>query len=526
MRGALSYLLLRRIKNMIKSVFKSPAKLIYAVVMIGIIILTLWSGGTDSQDSSEEFRDIHELIAGALVLYTVMFILIAKGGFNNGASMFSMPDVNFIFPAPISPKRVLFFGLFQQLWKSLLIGFFILFQYGWMGSVYGVDYGVVLMILLGYALTVFCAQLTAMTIYSFTNSNENRRKLLKILFYGIIAAYVAALLMMLIQDKAEFLSRLVSALYSLPARLFPVSGWIAGSFYGFIFADTSAIVLGLSLYAVYIVSMVILIMGARQDYYEDVLKTTEISYTAAAAARSGQMAERIGRNVKTGKTGLGKGEGADAFYYKHLIENRRARVLLLSGQSLIFALSVIAFSFFMGEAGIIAVFIFATYMQVFGAAMGRLPRELMKQYVYLVPESSFKKLIACMKESFSGMVIEAVVIFVPVALILGLSPVEAVMCMVARISFALLFTAGNLLVERVFGMVSSKMLIILFYFVTLLVMSLPGIFAAILLMSFGIVILTEIVTVMLLLTLFNVPVALLVIFLCKNVLQCAELNTR
>ena len=524
MRGGLSYLLLRRMKNQIKSVIKSPPKLIYAVIMIGIIILTIFTGGTDSREG--EFRDIRELTAGVLVLYTAMFILIAKGGFNNGASMFSMPDVNLVFPAPISPKKVLFFGLFQQLWKSLLIGFFILFQYGWMGSVFGVDYGVVLMILLGYALTVFSAQLTAMTIYSFTNAHEKRRTVIKILFYGIIIAYVAALLIVLAADRADFLSRLVELLGSLPARLFPISGWVAGSFYGFILADTSAIVLGLSLYAVYIAGMVILIVNARQDYYEDVLKTTEITYNAAAAAKSGQMAERIGRNVKTGKTGLGRGEGADAFYYKHLIENRRARVLLVSGQSLIFALSVIVFSFFMGEVGVISVFVFATYMQVFGVAMGRLPRELIKHYVYLVPEPSFKKLIACMRESFSGMVVEAVIIFVPVAFILGLSPIDTLMCIVARLSFALLFMGGNLLVERVFGMVSSKMLIILFYFATLLVISLPGLLAAILFTSLGLVIISEIVTVMLVLAIINVPLALLLLYLCRNVLHNAELNTR
>ena len=47
--------------------------------------------------------------------------------------------------------------------------------------------------------------------------------------------------------------------------------------------------------------------------------------------------------------------------------------------------------------------------------------------------------------------------------------------MLARISFALLFTAGNVLVERVFGMVQSKTLIFLFYFAALILMAVPGI---------------------------------------------------
>ena len=55
----------------------------------------------------------------------------------------------------------------------------------------------------------------------------------------------------------------------------------------------------------------------------------------------------------------------------------------------------------------------------------------------------------------------------------------AVFCVAARVSYSLLFTAGNVLVERVFGMVQSKTLIFLFYFLALLVMAVPGIAACV-----------------------------------------------
>ena len=41
------------------------------------------------------------------------------------------------------------------------------------------------------------------------------------------------------------------------------------------------------------------------------------------------------------------------------------------------------------------------------------------------------------------------------------------------------FTAGNVCVERVFGMVRSKTLISLFYFLVLLLMAIPGIAACV-----------------------------------------------
>ena len=98
------------------------------------------------------------------------------------------------------------------------------------------------------------------------------------------------------------------------------------------------------------------------------------------------------------------------------------------------------------------------------------------------------------------------------------------MCIVARISFSLLFIAGNVLVERVFGMVTSKTLIFLFYFLALLVMTIPGIAAMVVLTlvlpSFGIAVGLLGMAVM------NVLIALLVLWLCRNLLQYAELNSR
>ena len=41
----LSYLLFTRFKNQIKGVFRSPAKLIYAVILIALLVLVIVGGG-------------------------------------------------------------------------------------------------------------------------------------------------------------------------------------------------------------------------------------------------------------------------------------------------------------------------------------------------------------------------------------------------------------------------------------------------------------------------------------------------
>src|SRR5699024_6765907 len=109
-----------------------------------------------------------------------------------------------------------------------------------------------------------------------------------------------------------------------------------------------------------------------------------------------------------GRTGLGGGEGASAFWYKHRIENRRSRTFILGGAELIFVIATIGFGFFMRDEGVVPVLAFAVYMQMFSSSMRRLPREMMKPYVYLVPEPPFKKLLWCIRESVGSFALMAV----------------------------------------------------------------------------------------------------------------------
>ena len=90
----------------------------------------------------------------------------------------------------------------------------------------------------------------------------------------------------------------------------------------------------------------------------------------------------------------------------------------------------------------------------------------------------------------------------------------------AYFPYAYLFTAGNLVTERVFGSMTVKALIFLFYFVVLILMAVPGVAAAI----FAGKVMPEWCA-LLVLSGVNVLVALLGVFACRNILSSAELNT-
>lgn len=521
-KNALTYLLIVKFKNQIRELVKKPARLIYFIFLIGLIVFSALSSNRGDPGVAA-YRDIRELMAGITAFYIIIFAMMAYNGFKNGATMFRMADVNMIFTSPISPKRTLFYGLFQQLGTSLLLGFFFLYQYSWMHNVYGVSFTTVVIILIGYSLSVFCAQLTAMVIYSFTSYDDNRKRIAGIIFFGLFIVYAVGLVLFLLQDRTQLVPNLVIAGNSIFIRLMPVAGWMGSIVSGIILNETSAILTGSVLTAVYIAGMTVLLTYAKQDYYEDVLRASEDQQIALIAKSEGRMTEGRGK-VKIGKTGFTKGEGASVFYYKQRIEDRRARKFIVDGVALIFVIVTVILGVFMKNGGIMMVFVASSYMQFISVKTGRFSKELDKPYIFLVPEPPFKKMLYCIKEAFTGYLAEAVLIYVPLAFIMQLSPYDTIMIMIARISFAYLFTAANILMLRVFGTTQSRTLLYTFYILTVVIMSVPAIVAGALISAAGIVLLSDFFIMFAVMTACNISVTLLVIYLCRNVLKYAELK--
>lgn len=520
--SALLYLFGTRIKNMLKDMKRHPSKLILILFYIALFVVVLVAGGRSHLEPGETYRPMAELYAMAFALYGAMYLMTAFHGISSGATFFTIADVNLVFPSPIRPRRILLYGLVRQLGTSLLVGFFLLFQYGWLSNTYGIAPGHLVAIVIGYAIATFCASISAMLIYTCTSGKPEAQKLVKrvlmavailVVVYCIYPAFTA-------QDK---LGAIVAKANSLPVSIVPVVGWLRLFVAGWIGGEVTTLLLGLGLMILLIAGLIYALFHVQGDFYEDVLGATEVSYSAITAQKEGKLAEASPAHVKVGKTGIGRGYGPSAFFYKHLLENRRARLFVLDTTSLIFLATTLVFAFFLREAGIFPIFLFATYMQVFSSSMGRWLRELTQPYVYLIPEDPFKKLCAICGETVYKSVVEAIVLLIPVGVIVGASVPEVIICILCRITFGLLFIGCNILCERLFGSVVSKALILFLFFIIILVMAAPGVVLGIL-SNVYLPLLPEMLQLLLVMSICNVGIAALVAFLCRNILSFAELN--
>ena len=517
---ALGYLLCTKLKNQLKTLVQKPGRLIYALFLLACLVLVVVAGG--QAPDRADYRPLPELTAIALAMYLLMFVLCLHNGFSQGGTLFRMGDVNFLFTAPIRPQAVLVYGLLQQMGTSLLVGFFLLFQYSWLHSTYGVNLWQLAGLLVGYALATFLGQVTAMVLYIFTSASPRRQKLCKTVLYvllGCLAAWVLAAA--LPGERSGLVERAAAAANAPLVQAFPVAGWLSVAAGGLLGGKASLILLGLGLCGVYFALLVLAVVKMNPDFYEDVLQSTETVQSAINARKEGT--EATPQRVKVGRTGLARGWGASAFFAKHRLENRRARKFLLSANQLIFALVVIGYSILVPDSGWVGAFAMAAYLQLFTVRSGRFSQEMKRPYLYLVPEPPMKKLFWSLLEIFPSAALETLVIFVPVALLLRLTPVEMAACIAGRLSFTVVYTAADVAVRRLWGGGLSRLAGSLLFLALSFAMILPGLAAAV---AAAVGWDGSAAAAVLAMAAANLPLSLLVLFLCRNMLQYAELNNQ
>lgn len=519
---ALLYMLFLTYKNSIKQLLVNPGKLIFTIAIIALLVFTIVFGGSP-EATYDIYSPISELSAMALALYLLIFITSANTGFNRGASFYSMSDVNILFTSPFASQKILIYGLIKQIGMSLWVGFFLIFQYSWLSDRYGISIVDLLAIILGYCLVFFTGQLTAMAIYIFISGNEKRRNLLKSILIGLGIALALLIGIPIFSVTGNKMAALVIALGNDWINYIPIVGWIKAAADCFLFEKPLTALLWLLPLVGYVLLFVYAVSKSHADYYEDVLSASEYTYNIRNAAQSGQIAENIPTNIKTGKSGFQHGYGAWIFFFKHLRENRRTKIPFIDTGTLMNVLAVTVFTLIMQENGILAIFIFATYMQIFAIAMGRWNRELHKHYVYLIPQSNFHKLLGIIAESVMRFLPDAILVMGIVGLILQLPPLDIICCIIARFGFALIILAGNILSERTMGGLNSKMMLVMLYFILLIIVAAPGIILAVVLAQvFG---LTSIFAGLAISCIWNISVSTIIMLGCRNILRTPEIKT-
>lgn len=519
----LRYLAFTTMKNRLREMVKKPSRLIYAIVLLALLVFTMVGGSHTGGNGPQHGMD--GLTAIVLAFYTAMFLMTANAGFSRGGSIFNLSDATMLFTAPIRPQTILFYGLLRQMGASLLVGFFLLFQYANLHNLYNITVLQMIVLLILYGCAIFLGQVAAMMLYAFTSHDQRRQRLCRAVLSGVYALCGLWLAARCLPFGLEgFGARAVAQATGGFLYAVPVGGWLGLAAKGALVGDWGLAAQGVGLCVLLTAILLRLLFCMDPDYYEDVLKSAEISYSAISAKKEGTMREALPANIKVGKTGLRGGWGSSAFFRKHLLENRRSRKFILPANSLLFAVITVIFCVFTKNGGLLPTFLMATYLQLFSAmTTGRFNYELTRPYLYLVPEPALKKLLWALAETMPSMVLDALVIFVPVGVLLRLGPAEFLAAVLARVAFGIVYLSADIAVQRIWGGSVSRVLVLLLYLAISLMIMAPGVALA---LVGGLIWDLGTVGMLLLTVAGNLPASLLMLFLCRNLLQYAELSSR
>jgi hypothetical protein len=529
---AILFLVRKEIKNQLLQLLRHPAKLILYLAVLALLVFSMLSGS--KQSTTREYLDYR--ILHGIYLVVLMFIAVPSilSGLKSGTTFFKMSDVNLLFVSPISPKKILAYGLVKQMASTLLMMFFLLFYGGMMSTAFGITPVQMVILVLGIALMVFAIQTVTLLIYTYSNGRPKRIRKVEITLYAVIVAMVAFIFGKFLLSGSN-IEALYAALASPYLEFVPIVGWIKGMIFAALKGNTVNVILYAVLNGIAIAGSILLFMNSESDYYEDVLQTTERTFELKESVKKGHGFAMSKKTQKVKNTGINHGWGANTFFFKHLLQNKRQSPIPFVGVStlVLLAVNILLVIFLRAISGsdedqiptsmlmTIALVASSYILFIFNAA-GDWVQELQKPYIYLIPATPFDKLIWASLSTVIKPVVDGVLIFTALSIILSASPATALLCMLVYSSMGFLYIAANILFQRLFGQGISKGIVMLAYMLVILLLLAPGIgISAVLSIFAGW--LPELV-IGLPVVIWNILISIGVFAACRNLLSTVEFS--
>ncbi|KEI06228.1 hypothetical protein FDC62_04605 [Clostridium botulinum] len=469
----LFYLMKKSFKNYMKELKRKPAALIgyiaFIVIMVAAVVSSL-NGGSSNHKHFSNYR--FGFIVG-LVL-TVFFYLTIKEGIDKGGSFFRTSDVNLVFTAPISPKKVLVYGILKQLYRTFIMLFFIVIQIPNMTNWFNLKkYGVIIVIF-GIFIFMFTMSIISILVYSIASRNNKTRELLKKILQAFAIIFVGIALIKGIKIKNIALT----GEFIFNSRYFsyiPILGWSKEILMACVNGINSSTYIYCIINSIAIIVIIFIIYNVNTDYYEDVLDATEFKEQLLRDKKEGKSVN-LTKNVRKIKQSY-KGTGAKCIFYRQILEYRKSGFFFINFRTISIVVAGLFFGFCSGFNNIITVLYFSVYMLLFFAMQGKWADEIKKQYIYLIPASSFSKLFYATLADNIKSFIDGLILFIVVGIKFKTEPLIILLCAITYTTFGSIYTYIDVLARRILK-IESKTLESIIKFLFAIFIVAPGVTVA------------------------------------------------
>lgn len=405
--------------------------------------------------SPEELDEIYRMIGAVVVLIflgTLLFnIYTAQKG---GAEIFTMSDVNFLFTAPLKPQSVLLFKTVLQMGLLLLGSVYIVFQIPNLIINVGMSVQMALGLMALWLVLIVIGKLCSIFVYTLTATKLELRKYIRPFVFTVLIILVAVV-SIISRIKYGNIVTTTKVLFGSDITFFvPFAGWGGGIAYAYLCENYMMLTVYSLLMLVGTALCIFGIWHMKADFYEDALTSANKTQEKLEAASSGIMVERKRSEKLKRDAQIGKGEGANAFFFKQMYNRKRFAKFGIFTNSLMLYLGCVVliylfcrFTEVTGSITVIGMIILAFVF--FKSYISPVAAECELNYIYMIPESPFQKIGYIMLAE----VVECFVDVFPVMLIskflFDTSFLQAILWTFVVVSLDFILAATSLIIESV-----------------------------------------------------------------------------
>lgn len=475
---AIIYLLKRNLINSLKELRKKPLRLILYIAMAILMIVSLRFSLKGSTQLSDTKIDMYRSIFLGLILTSLFLSL--KSGIEKGNTLFRLSDANFLFSAPIKPQLILFYGFVKQIGNNLFIIFLLGFQ---MPNLYNnfpmKNYGW-LIILLGTFLFAILLSIMGVLVYSLGSIKERYKKIINYALYGFLGLGLLGLIYSIIRI-GEPLEGAMGFLNMSFFNYIPIIGWLLNIYTSAILGFNFTTVIYIGLIILSGIGFLVIIYNLDLDYYEEALNNSVTKEEKLAKAKSGKVSWNQSssktRKIK-GKINYTKGR---AIFSKQILEAGKTGGIFINKLTLFSSGFSLIFAYILRDNGINFLLYMMIYMNIILSQSNLWSMELDKHYIYLIPESSIKKIIyATLLENIKAL-ITGLITFTIATFIYDVSLLEGIVLGITYGSFTLVILFSDLVIRRILGVGLSLFAERLIRFLIIGIILVPGLILSVVL---------------------------------------------
>lgn len=435
---------------------------------------------------------IPELIV-AIVFVLVVTSAIWKGA-KKGVDIFTMPDVNFLFPSPMKPQSVLLFKTVGQIGATLAGTVYVVFQIPNLMTNFNLSVMAACVILICFIVMMIISKFINVWTYCFLSRHAELKKI--VAKYGFAIAFIPVIFVAFFYKCLGW--NMYKSVYAVAgskiSRMIPFYGWIKAAC-AYVFVGR---------YFMFAVFFALLVVGAVAlvwftwkmdvDFYEDALKQVTLKEEKLESVMQ-EVQSGVGINVKhEGKRQAKRWdkirnniltfegfEGGKVLFCKTILNRKRFYPLCgLWSQTcnIYFWLSILAMFtvkyIFHGEPFIVGIGLILICM-FFRSFTNPMAEETSHIFMYLMPESPYKIIGWGMAGQFLEGVLDLLPAFIAIFIINDFS-FTTILWYFILVTANLFFGMVALMVDTVFTFYLPVMIVNIMQLIVRVIPALPILF--------------------------------------------------